>query len=662
MLSNLALLPVTYWLFVLTVLFATVKSAEQVRHGTGLPLLAVVFTVSVWYGLDVIYNDYANDHQIKFDYWTLSIGWVQVSVFLLATLFFVSKLNRGYRRKKSQAYYLYQHGVKISGFQNTLNNFYRVCFYIWCFLVVLACVTIGLQVIYFIFPFLGTKVQPFLRPRIGGGFSAVFALAQNLYILVGCGFGLVAALSTNKRIRRYAIILCCLTWPFFIVDRTRNAMLAVMLPSIIAYVFIRLRVSNIYRIVVLVGFFITLNLWLLFVMDARNSGVSVTNSFSNASGTTVRVAKRHEGLNMYEELSWLNSMIADNSFGPNWGYRYFAEIANPIPRVLWRNKPTIGLDYAVARGQSFTIGGGAVTATISTGMIGQGVNNFGRFIGPLASALLISIWVTALARLDTNANSFLRLPLVLFGLVLTFNMGRDITLLVVYPLVFGWMLIRYSESRDKRRRERNTIKLQYSKLSTSHAVLQPGFQPHNKPRDRGHAVNAKNNSADSDWTIRSTDCEIDVGQLETGFSDGSAINKWQYPRPSKSDAVLQPEFKTAAKPLDPSRDINPKNSGAVSDWEIISLDCEIDLGQLEVGVATNSTTQNNDVPNSGSMMVFQWWSNVRSIPDSNGDILTVLAAGEAVTQIGKNSHWIEIRVDKRPSISGYMHSSTLAPR
>lgn len=32
---------------------------------------------------------------------------------------------------------------------------------------------------------------------------------------------------------------------------------------------------------------------------------------------------------------------------------YFAELMNPIPRVLWPGKPLIGIDYAIARGQGW---------------------------------------------------------------------------------------------------------------------------------------------------------------------------------------------------------------------------------------------------------------------------------------------------------------------
>jgi hypothetical protein len=36
------------------------------------------------------------------------------------------------------------------------------------------------------------------------------------------------------------------------------------------------------------------------------------------------------------------------------------------------------------------------------------------------------------------------------GLVLTFNMGRDITLLVIYPFVFGWLLLWWNNRRKRR--------------------------------------------------------------------------------------------------------------------------------------------------------------------------------------------------------------------
>jgi hypothetical protein len=80
-------------------------------------------------------------------------------------------------------------------------------------------------------------------------------------------------------------------------------------------------------------------------------------------------------------------------------------------------------------------------------MIGQGVVNFGLILGPIAAALLMAIWVAVLARQDLMGNDIGHLLLYAIGLVLTFNMGRDITLLVIYPFVFGWILLWFNQRR-----------------------------------------------------------------------------------------------------------------------------------------------------------------------------------------------------------------------
>ena len=71
--------------------------------------------------------------------------------------------------------------------------------------------------------------------------------------------------------------------------------------------------------------------------------------------------------------------------------------------------------------------------------------NFGTLCGPLASALLMSTWAGLLARWWLQRESLLRCFLFLVGLGLTFNLGRDITLLVLWPVVFGYFIVRLVE-------------------------------------------------------------------------------------------------------------------------------------------------------------------------------------------------------------------------
>jgi hypothetical protein len=202
------------------------------------------------------------------------------------------------------------------------------------------------------------------------------------------------------------------------------------------------------KVGVLAGAFLVTEGWMKFVIDTR-SGANIAMAFQQIGigGVVNQVEQtttKHQGLNMLEELAWVNSFIDKGTYIVNNGGRYFAELVNPIPRVLWPGKPMIGIDYAIARGQLYAGAGdvqGGVGATISTGMIGQGVVNFGGFFGTLAAALLMAYWVVILARQDLMGEKMGRMLLFFIGCVLTFNLGRDITLITLYPFLFGYIML-----------------------------------------------------------------------------------------------------------------------------------------------------------------------------------------------------------------------------
>jgi len=83
------------------------------------------------------------------------------------------------------------------------------------------------------------------------------------------------------------------------------------------------------------------------------------------------------------------------------------------------------------------------------------VVNFGRVLGPMCAAMIMSFWVAILARLDLQGNNPARLLLCSLGMILTFNMGRDITLFVLYPFVFGYMLLLVWEWQQKKKMAQN---------------------------------------------------------------------------------------------------------------------------------------------------------------------------------------------------------------
>ena len=78
-------------------------------------------------------------------------------------------------------------------------------------------------------------------------------------------------------------------------------------------------------------------------------------------------------------------------------------------------------------------------------MIGGGVLNFGKILGPVAAGILMAFWSGLLIRWWEQRKSLLRLALFMLGAALTFNLGRDITLLVLWPIVFAYFFVRLIE-------------------------------------------------------------------------------------------------------------------------------------------------------------------------------------------------------------------------
>lgn len=423
-----------------------VLALSQLKQGAGVPLLAGLASIIFWYFGDVYYNSY-DYYALQFRPQVLELAWAQVAVFIFFFILFAQLMTRGLRGR-SLAYRAYRYPLnRTHEFQSMISNFFVVIIVLWIVCLVSAVVLIGSDVVHFLLPFIGDRANPFARARIGGGFSALVSLVGYLYLLVGAGAGVILALTRNKKLRMYAMILCVSVWSFYLLDRTRNSMLVVCLPGFLSWVFFKLNQPLMVRAGYLFVGVLVLSLWMAFVMAARDSQTSVQNHLSSVGWNSVAESQsRHAGLNMFEELCWITNFMLDGRLKANEGERYLAELANPIPRALWSNKPTIGLEYAILRGQRSVRGGEAVTATVSTGLIGQGTTNFGLFYGPLAAAFLFALWVRLLSDLDTKRQSLNRFPIYIVGLVLTFNMGRDITLLTLYPFFFGLIAINLFEN------------------------------------------------------------------------------------------------------------------------------------------------------------------------------------------------------------------------
>jgi hypothetical protein len=239
------------------------------------------------------------------------------------------------------------------------------------------------------------------------------------------------------------IVLILVSWPYAFLQGSRNVALAAVLPGGLAFLLFS-RVPPLGKLVMTVGGLLTIDFAFRVIIAYRNSG------FADVDLSTVEQSS-HLGLNMASELVYITTFLSDGTLSLSYGVRYLIEVANVIPRAVWPDKPLIGIDYAIARGYGDASNDIGVFATISSGVIGQGVLNFGNIFGPIAAAFLLSVWVGILARFRSQVTP-LRQTLYLVGIGLTFNLGREFTLLVLWPMVFGYLGVRAFELHQSRRR------------------------------------------------------------------------------------------------------------------------------------------------------------------------------------------------------------------
>jgi hypothetical protein len=452
--SEEALYSVNLYLATAIFCMALAYSWSLRRLAIGLPMIVVLLTLGAWYFVDVFYNDYAQ-YRLTLGAEILDRAWFQVTLFIVSFCILAPQCHRVVNKKllgrESHFLKLFQHGgLEMVDFQTRLTQATTILAGAWMALMFIALLRTNFDFMGMFFPYVSGKAYPWIRARVGGGFDALIALGGYVQIMLTSSFGVIFALSKNPRVRLLAGVLWFLSAPWYFLDRARNTMLAVLLPGLLTLVFLRLRTNLFVKVVILLACFVVVEGWMRFVIQTRSTA-AVAFVFQEVGivGVAERLREsksKHAGLNMFLELGWINRLLENGTLSVNNGYRYFAELVNPIPRVLWRDKPLIGIDYAIARGQGWKdqkAGQAGVGATISTGMIGQGVTNFGTFFGVLAAAFLMSLWTAILARQDLKGDRTGRLLLYMLGMVLTFNLGRDITLITLYPFLFGWVLLTF---------------------------------------------------------------------------------------------------------------------------------------------------------------------------------------------------------------------------
>lgn len=429
--------PLMFWLVAAVLLGLAAEACHRIRRAWSIPALLVYGTIAAWYAGDMVQmgpTDFQNAFGTSLT--TMALG--QVILFLMGYRLCVQWLLP--QRDASQ--------VTVSAAARfrpqIIDRLFVVLLGAWAVLFVIGLSVTDWNIAGVVWPpsSPGDKVGMFARKGIGTGADFLLATGGYVYLLFCSFFGMMFVLM-RKPMGWWALLMVILTWPYFLFDRARNIMLALVLPTVFCYLVATWGGWWKKAGVTLLAF-ISIYFWFGQVMHYRDSE-------GGAYKVSSMLELQHEqtqqlGLNMLEELCYMDSFMAAGTYQPNWGARYLAEVVSIVPRTIWPGKPLIGYDYSYVRGfRDDTQEGDAVWATIATGLIGQGIANFGRFFGVLAAALLMAWWTRILAKLWLRRFELPRFLLFLFGCGLTFNLGRDITLLVLWPFVFAYVLVRLLE-------------------------------------------------------------------------------------------------------------------------------------------------------------------------------------------------------------------------
>ena len=425
----------TFYLAAAAWLVLTVESCIKLmnRNSFGIAI-GVYVTVFAWYFVDPFL------HPEQYEYlpsYLLGLSYTQVILFLIGFRAFLPVAVRRIVQRRSTGVFATQHFPP--------EQILLAAGAMWFLLLVIGIYRMGADVIGALFPLdsrtgatmwgrgaVESSATGFLVASAGYTFNAITALLCVLVFFQRSAFW-----------RLVAATMFVVSLPYFLLEGARSHFLAVILPFIITYLLYG-RHQIIIRLAILAISFVCLDEGFKFVTAFRGTGFRDLLAAENPY-ELIDEDVRQSGLNMIQELCFANVYLESGAASPAYGGRYLNELLNVVPRVIWPSKPLIGIDYAKWRGMEDPNSELGVVATISTGMIGGGVLNFGRILGPIAAGILMALWTGLLIRWWEQRQSLLRLMLFMLGAGLTFNLGRDISLLVIWPVVFAYCFVRLIE-------------------------------------------------------------------------------------------------------------------------------------------------------------------------------------------------------------------------
>jgi hypothetical protein len=428
----------TFWLAAVVLVVLTVESGIKLLSGNSFGItIAVYATVFGWYFVDPFLNpeqyDYLPSSLLGQSYW-------QVLLFLIGFRVFTPVAARWILRRRSSG---------IFDTRLTPEQILIAAGALWLLLFVIGIYRMGGDVMGAVFPLDGRR-GPTMWGRAAvetGGSGFLISSCGYVFNAVTAFLGVLVFFQRSILWRIVAIAMFAITLPYFFLAGARSHFLAAVVPFIITYLFYG-RHPLVIRLAVLAVAFVCLNEGFKFVVAFRDTGGYREVLASENPYELMNEDARPSGLNMIQELCFVNVYLQTGGTSPAYGARYLNEVLNFIPRAIWPSKPMIGIDYAKWRGfesEHDENGELGVNTTVSSGMIGGGVLNFGQILGPIAAGILMALWTGLLIRWWEQRKSLLRLVLFMLGVGLTFNLGRDITLLVLWPAIFAYCFVRLIE-------------------------------------------------------------------------------------------------------------------------------------------------------------------------------------------------------------------------
>ena len=424
----------TFYLAALALVVLTAESCIRLLNRDSFGITVGVYvTVFAWYFVDPIINPEEYNYLPSS---SLGQGYGQVLLFLIAFRVVVPAAARWILSRQSTGVFAMR--------RMSPEQILIAAGTLWLLLFAIGIARTGGDVIGAVFP-VDSRAGVTMWGRGPMETSATgFLIASAAYVFsaVTAFLGILIFFQRTTFWRVLAGAMFAITLPYFFLSGTRSGFLAATLPFMITYLFYG-RHLLILKLAILAIAFLCLKEGFRFVQVFRASGFREVLASENPYeliGEDVGTV----GLNMVEELCFVNAYLDSGETSPAYGARYLNELLNFIPRSIWPSKPLLGIDYAIWRGFESDNELG-VNTTVASGMIGGGVLNFGKILGPVAAGILMALWTGLLIRWWEQRKSVLRLALFMLGAALTFNLGRDITLLVLWPVVFAYFFVRLTE-------------------------------------------------------------------------------------------------------------------------------------------------------------------------------------------------------------------------